>query len=76
MTINGYSDGVEPDPLATAQARAEAVRDYYIANGIGPERLRATGRGVAPDANSKEDPGPGDSRARIATSIPSDCVGF
>jgi PKD repeat protein len=76
VTINAYSDGQEGDALRISQARADAVRDYYVTQGIDMDRLRAVGRGVAPDAEPKEDPGPGDSRARIATSIPSSCAGF
>ena len=77
VTINGYSDGSEPgDAMRISQARADAVMNYYVAQGIDMDRLRAVGRGVDPDANSKEDPGPGDSRARRADSIPSSCAGF
>ena len=77
VTINGYSDGSEPgDAMRISQRRADAVMQYYVAQGIDADRLRAMGRGVDPDANSKEDPGPGDSRARRADSIPSSCAGF
>ena len=77
VTINGYSDGSEPgDAMRISQRRADAAMQYYVAQGIDAERLRAVGRGVDPDANSKEDPGPGDSRARRADSIPSSCAGF
>ncbi len=77
VTINGYSDGSEPgDAMRISQRRADAAMEYYVAQGIDADRLRAVGRGVDPDANSKEDPGPGDSRARRADSIPSSCAGF
>ena len=77
VTINAYSDGAEPgDALRISQARADAVLQYYVSQGISRDRLRAIGRGVDPAANSKEDPGPGDSRARRADSIPSSCAGF
>ena len=77
VTINGYSDGSEPgDAMRLSQRRADAAMQYYVAQGIDADRLRAVGRGVDPDANSKEDPGPGDSRARRADSIPSSCAGF
>ena len=62
--------------LRVSQARADAARQYYIGQGIDANRLRAIGRGVDPAANPKEDPGPGDSRARRADSIPSSCAGF
>ena len=77
VTINGYSDGSEPgDAMRISQRRADAALQYYVAQGIDADRLRAVGRGVDPDANPKEDPGPGDSRARRADSIPSSCAGF
>ncbi len=77
VTINAYSDGSEPgDAMRISQARADAVMQYYVGQGIDADRLRAMGRGVDPSANSKEDPGPGDSRARRADSIPSSCAGF
>ena len=77
VTINAYSDGSEPgDAMRISQRRADAVMQYYVSQGIDADRLRAMGRGVDPDANSKEDPGPGDSRARRADSIPSSCAGF
>ena len=73
VDIMAYSDGQEGDAMRISQQRADAVRAYYIANGIDESRLTAEGRGVAPDANPKEDPGPGDSRARRAVSIPTMC---
>lgn len=77
VTINGYSDGAEPgDAQRVSQARAEAVRQYYVGQGLDADRFRAVGRGVAPGANVKEDPEPGDARARRADSIPSSCAGF
>ncbi len=77
VTINGYSDGAEPgDAMRISQRRADAALQYYVAQGIDADRLRAVGRGVDPDANPKEDPGPGDSRSRRADSIPSSCAGF
>ena len=71
VTINGYADDQEEDVDRLSQRRADSVRDYYIAQGIDASRLRAIGRGQDPNANSKEDPGPGDSRSRRADSIPS-----
>ena len=76
VVINGYTDDVEEDKLRLSQRRADEVRAYYVANGITEDRLRARGLGEAPDANNKEDPGPGDSRARRADSLPTSCAGF
>ena len=73
VVINGYADDTEADKLRLSERRAQAVRDYYVANGIGQDRLRARGLGEAPDSNNKEDPGPGDRNARRAESIPVDC---
>lgn len=76
VNINGWTDDQEGDQTRLSQRRADAVRDYYVSQGIDASRLRATGRGQDPNANSKEDPGPGDSRARRADSIPTSCGGF
>ena len=76
VTINGYADDQETDVDRLSLNRANAVQAYYTQNGIAANRLRAVGRGRDPFANSKEDPGPGDSRARRADSIPSSCTGF
>lgn len=76
VNIYGYTDNQERDQMRLSQRRADAVRDYYISQGIDASRLRATGRGQDPNSNSKEDPGPGDSRARRADSVPTSCVGF
>ncbi|MEM6325480.1 MAG: PKD domain-containing protein [Bacteroidota bacterium] len=72
VLIRGYTDDREDDQLRLSQARADAIRDYYVANGIDMDRLRAEGLGQDPNANSKEDPGPGDGRARRGDSIPAD----
>ncbi len=74
VVINGYTDDVEQDKLRLSQRRADETRAYYVANGIAESRLRARGLGEAPDANNKEDPGPGDRNARRAESIPVDCA--
>lgn len=74
VTINGYTDDREGDQMRLSQRRADAVRDYYVAQGIDSSRLTAVGRGQDPNSNSKEDPGQGDSRARRADSIPGRCA--
>lgn len=70
VRIDAYADDREGDKVRLSQRRADAVRAYYIANGIAENRILAQGLGENPTANSKEDPGPGDSRARLARSIP------
>ena len=76
--IRAYTDGVEApnDAIRLSQARANAIRDYYVANGIDMSRLRAEGLGVDPNANPKESVGRGDNRARRGDSIPASCGTF
>lgn len=56
VLIEGYADAVgsESFNLRLSRARAEAVRDYLVANGIAADRLRVVGRGeidpLAPNA--------------------------
>lgn len=57
VLIEGYTDnrGSEAYNLELSQRRAEAVRDFLVRNGIGPERIVARGYGksypVAPTTN-------------------------
>lgn len=71
VIINGYTDSRENDSLRLSERRAAAVEAYYVQNGIDASRLRAEGRGVAPDDNYKEDGGAG---SRRAESIPVPCT--
>ena len=71
VIINGYTDSRERDSLRLSERRAAAVEAYYVQNGIDASRLRAEGRGVAPDDNYKEDGGAG---SRRAESIPVPCT--
>jgi OOP family OmpA-OmpF porin len=47
LVIEGHTDNLGSDEanLALSQLRADAVRDYFIANGIDPSRLTAVGLG-------------------------------
>lgn len=49
LEIQGHTDAVgsEASNERLSQARAEAVQDYFIAQGIAPERLKAVGYGEA-----------------------------
>ncbi len=76
VLIQAYTDDREGDQLRLSQRRADAIRDYYVSRGVELGNLRAEGRGADPSADSKEDPGPGDSRARRGDSIPADCGTF
>ena len=73
VVVNAYADDQESDKLRLSERRAAEVKAYYVANGIDESRVLARGLGEAPDANSKEDPGPGDRNARRAESIPTPC---
>ena len=47
LEIQGHTDdqGAEDYNLQLSQRRADAVRDYFVANGVHPERLMARGYG-------------------------------
>jgi PKD repeat protein len=62
VVVNGYADPQERDKVTLSEERAQAVYDYYVANGVDASRLTARGLGEAPSCNPKEDPGPGASR--------------
>jgi OOP family OmpA-OmpF porin len=49
MEVRGYADALGADSfnLSLTQRRAEAVREYLLAQGIEPDRLRARGYGEA-----------------------------
>lgn len=55
LVIEGHTDSIGPAEfnLGLSQRRAEAVLDYFVVNGIAPERLTAVGKGetepVAPN---------------------------
>jgi OmpA-OmpF porin, OOP family len=56
ISVEGHTDsvGTEVSNLRLSQQRAEAVRDYLMAKGIGPARLDATGFGpTRPVASNK-----------------------
>jgi flagellar motor protein MotB len=48
IEVHGYADGGSPfNNRNLSQARAQAVTDYLIANGVAPNRVAAIGRGGA-----------------------------
>ncbi|MCB0794661.1 MAG: OmpA family protein [Flavobacteriales bacterium] len=59
VELSGHTDdvGSEDDNLALSEARARAVRDHLVANGIDPARIEARGYGetkpVAPNTNEE-----------------------
>lgn len=68
--IVGFAGPGERNPQDLSQARAEAVEDYYVENGIPASRFVTEGRGVLPGTTKKE----GASQARRADTIPVQCV--
>ena len=76
VLIRAYTDSRERNQLRLSQARADAIRDYYMSNGMDAGRFRAEGLGADPASNPKEDPGPGDRRSRRADSVPATCGSF
>ena len=76
--IDGYTDSSEGERFGAALAarRAQAVYDYYLANGVSASRLQIRNRGAAMPACDKEDPGLGCSRNRRVESVPMDCDRF
>ena len=73
LTIQAYTDDLETDQAALSQARADAVQDYYLSQGVARTRAAAQGLGQDPNANSAGTPGQGDFRARRAESVPGVC---
>lgn len=55
ITINGYTDGIgKPDyNMKLSQGRADAVKQYFIANGMPASKVTATGLGSKDDAKSQ-----------------------
>jgi outer membrane protein OmpA-like peptidoglycan-associated protein/tetratricopeptide (TPR) repeat protein len=58
IQINGHTDNVgsEDDNLQLSNARAKAVHDFLIAEGIAPERLRYKGFGESQPIESNDTP--------------------
>lgn len=57
ISIEGFTDssGAESYNLNLSQERADAVRDFLVANGIDPERIKAQGYGEAKPVASNAD---------------------
>lgn len=58
LVIEGHTDGIGPDDvnLDLSQRRAEAVLNYFVDNGIAPERLTAIGKGETEPVASNDTP--------------------
>lgn len=55
VRLDGYADRGERNPQTLSEERAQAVEQYYIDNGISPNRLTARGLGVDPLAGKGKD---------------------
>jgi len=76
VRIDAYTDHVEARGRRAqrlSEARAKAIEQFYLDNGIPASRIVARGLGQAPVSCAKEDPGPGCRRNRRAESIPVNC---
>lgn len=58
LVIEGHTDGLGPAEvnLDLSQRRAEAVLNYFVDNGIAPERLTAIGKGETEPVASNDTP--------------------
>ncbi len=76
VRIDAYTDHVEARGRRAqrlSEARAKAVEQFYLDQGIPASRIVARGLGQAPVSCAKEDPGPGCRRNRRAESVPINC---
>lgn len=69
--IAGFAAPGERNPQELSQARAEAVEDYYVSNGIPASRFVSEGRGVVGEMTTKKE---GSSQLRRVDTIPVQCV--
>lgn len=76
--VDGYTDTQEYDRfgMPLAGRRAQAVYDYYLAQGIEASRMHVRNRGVSLPSCDKEDPDEGCRRGRRVETIPLDCERF
>lgn len=58
VSVEGFTDsrGADDANLKLSQARAEAVKDYLVSQGVKPEKIRALGRGEANPVASNDTP--------------------
>lgn len=75
VRIEGYAAPAERNPQQLSEARAEAVEQYYIDNGLAASRFVAIGQGTPAGVTSKKEAG---AMYRRAESIPVPCdqLGF
>lgn len=69
--VVGFAGPGERNPQALSEARAEAVEDYYVNNGIAASRFVTEGRGMVGETTTKKE---GTSQYRRADTIPVQCV--
>lgn len=68
VEVTGYTDHAEGGGVSLASSRAQALKNFYVQNGIVGNRIRATAYGQAPIACDNEDLEPGCKRNRRAVS--------
>jgi outer membrane protein OmpA-like peptidoglycan-associated protein len=67
VRVEGFAAPGEPNGQALSEARAQAVTDFYEAEGVGPGRIQTSGEGILGDPAGKK----GDaSRFRRVDTIP------
>lgn len=75
VAVTGFTDHTESGGATLAARRAQTVRAFYIQNGIGGSRIRASGFGRATIPCENEDIEPGCRRNRRAESVSMRCGG-
>ncbi len=74
LAVDAFTDDLETDQMPLSQARANAVRDFYLSDGVAATRVEARGLGEAAGSDSEGTLGEGDFRARRAESTVGLCA--
>jgi OOP family OmpA-OmpF porin len=67
LRVEGHTDSRSSDSynMKLSQSRAEAVRDYLVAQGVSGKRLAAVGRGEREPLDARETPDAWDLNRRV-----------
>ncbi len=68
--LRGYASELEREPQALSEARAEAVLDFYVDNGLDDDRFEVIGMGSVGETTKKG----GGAQFRRVDTIPMDCI--